>query len=120
MKLRSDFVSNSSTTSYVMVGWYLDDIKEKLEKAGIIEDDGDEWEVIDDVCEKLGLDWHAAYGEEELLIGRDLISIDNCDYEIGHHVVDTNGAAKELKDTMEREGAKNLPEPNVIAGTYSS
>ena len=103
MKIRSDFVSNSSSSSFVIVGKVFSDADELMDKLAKDKDKlleelnkeyGSECESLDDfieqeslsevlytVLDKLGLDFQIAgsdwNGCEEVLVGFDMKSGDN-------------------------------------------
>jgi len=56
MKIRSSFVSNSSTTSFIIIGWKVDENKLKsiCEKKKInISKDDDSWSLMEKIIENL-------------------------------------------------------------------
>ena len=103
MKIRSDYVSNSSSSSFVIVGKVFSDVDELMDKLAkdkdkLLEDlnkeYGSECESLDDfidqeslsevlynVLDKIGLDFQIAGGDwnncEEVLVGFDMKSGDN-------------------------------------------
>jgi len=72
MKIRTGFVSNSSSSSFCIYGASISDV-ETLAKALKIESE-DDWDAIKSSLEKLGLDWYgnSDYGR---YIGRTWSSI---------------------------------------------
>ena len=103
MKIRSDYVSNSSSSSFVIVGKVFSDADELIDKLVKDKDKlleelnklyGSEWKSIDDfidenslsevlysVLDKLGLDFQIAESDwngcKEVLVGFDMKSGDN-------------------------------------------
>jgi len=90
MKIRNSFVSNSSSSSYLVVGMYFNDMKEALEKFSYPghsyksdfcdgEEDGEDWcDCIPEYFEEIGLDYtEGNFGNgKSCMIGTWLGSID--------------------------------------------
>jgi hypothetical protein len=75
MKTRIGFVSNSSTTSFCIYGAFIDgeDQYKAMCKSCGMEYDADTFElydIIDDICEKVGLTYHMGYDSDGVYIGK--------------------------------------------------
>lgn len=65
MKQRLGFVSNSSSSSFLIYGYCIDDseeIKQLAEKLGVEYCEGEEWETLEEIAKKLDLEY--VMGEE--------------------------------------------------------
>ena len=101
MKIRNGFVSNSSTSSFLIYGILLDE--DEIKKALNIQDgDGEDedgygddiYEMLEDVFKKekiQGYGWHNPYDDDGWYIGKSWGSVKN----------DETG--KQLKDTIEKD-----------------
>lgn len=96
MKIRSGFVSNSSSSSFCIYGAEIDfDIEEAAEKLGIEfdKDDFDEYVTLEEISSKLGLEIFTPY--ESYYLGRSWSSIE--DNETGK---DFKNSVKEAFDKL--------------------
>jgi hypothetical protein len=79
MKVRDGFVSNSSTTSFLIYGVYFDgseELKKALNEAGkekIKELDDDDNEIV----EELGLPYYSGYESSQVYLGRSWAEIED-------------------------------------------
>ena len=77
MKIRKGFVSNSSTSSFLIYGLYLEDeeinkyfgIKSTVDRD---EDDEDTYEAVEKLAEELNMEMHYPEGYDGYYIGRTL------------------------------------------------
>lgn len=114
MKIRSGFVSNSSTSSYIIMGDYfdsMDELKEKIlpekikELEAEIEEDG--WpRDIDDVLANHEVS-HKFYGDRSLVFGKHIGSVDYIE-EISS-MEKLNESYQEAKKLFEEYFGKDYP-----------
>jgi len=70
MKFRNGFVSNSSTTSFSIVGICLDDEQISQLRARFNIEDDDSWYEVSEKCEEDGFSTHESYYDSgELVVG---------------------------------------------------
>jgi len=67
MKVRNGFVSNSSTSSFLIYGVCLEE-SELLDLLGL-DEDADVWDVLEELEEELEMDYYSPYDWGEHFIG---------------------------------------------------
>lgn len=101
MKIRSRFISNSSTSSFVVIGW---EVKEN--------------EISEEQAEKVGLDFYdtESMEEGEALIGEEINCWDEeCEIK---EVKNLEKIIKEVKESGKKLGIKK--EPSLFSGVRLS
>jgi len=68
MKIRTGFVSNSSTSSFLIYGVCFGS-DELLEKVGKDPETDSVWDVIEEIESELGMDYYSPYDWGEIYIG---------------------------------------------------
>ena len=125
MKSRIGFVSNSSSTSFVLLGWKIseeqakqyvkDVIGLKKDESDADEDDEDEWpEAIYEDDGKNGIYRHGE--EDEYFLGY-MIAEASSDSQFDGESVDLVNAIDKAKKFGEKIG---LNDPKIFVGTYAS
>ena len=121
MKLRSGFVSNSSTSSFIAIGYDFDSIKEELVKSGKIKSEGRAWEqlrasgLVDEYeSDKAKLDM---IGDGSYVLGRKLESWsdDSGFVECGFDMTKLAEVSKFVQESL----GLSYP-PKLLVGTYAS
>ena len=111
MKIRTDFITNSSSSSFVIFGTYLNNLlsEEGLEKFEQLED---KWDYIEGKTEKTNLVYSFVYGET---------SADNCGVGMGIEELikafpDTklSDIRKTVADEINRTFGTKLMEKDII------
>jgi len=110
MKIRTGFVSNSSSSSFLIYGVSIEK-DEFLDKLNIDSDteeheDFDVWELYDDVAGELGMDYHSPYDWDEVFIGASWDSIGD----------DETGA--QFKERITKKLKEKFGD-DIIVSTYS-
>jgi len=102
--IRNDFVSNSSSTSFMIVGYCsnYDEIVENLESRGI---DRDGEENVGSLCDLLIEKTHADLGHEEEITDDPY----NCWFGLGYVNMEDDETKKEFKERILKEVKKIFP-----------
>lgn len=118
MKVRTGFVSNSSSTSFVILGWSISEeqakqyVKDVIGLEGI--DDEDDWiDKIYEDGEKNGIYHHGE--EDEYFLGYMIAESSDSSFE--GESVDLDKALEKAKKFGEKIG---LNDPKIFVGTYAS
>jgi hypothetical protein len=107
MKIRSGFVSNSSSSSFCIYGAELSNHAEELaKKFGITEEDLDLYELGEILAEKTGLESETGPDSDSLFVGRSWSSIKD----------DETGA--QFKKSIEQT-IKEATGVDIVCDTYS-
>ena len=115
MKVRSGFVSNSSSSSFVILGYKMttDELKKKF---GIKESD-EYWDKVDELRGKTGLDFLSLDNYE--LVGKLIAEIDSDMGEIGEAEF-TGEDLKKITEEIKTKLEVTDKEPHIFTGTRAT